>query len=306
MWISPTGKGEKKKLLYGGADRLFFTTPVGELVTKDLVTASDEISIREATEIMSKHQISSLVLLNPLGLPSGIITLKDLRDKVVSRGRDPNLPVKRVQSVSLVRAEAGEHCIEALFKMIHYNIHHLLVVDQGRLKGVVTTHDLMKLQGASPISLVREIEGRHSLEDLAPLGGKVRDLVGIFLKDGVKPAQILRILTEMNDRLQRKVLELIEKRLGPSPRPYCFLCLGNAGRQEQAYRSCQSHALVYADPVSPVREGEVSDYFTRLTDQVVEALDRLGFPPSPLEVLASNPVWRQSLKGWKQTISSWI
>ena len=54
--------------------------------------------------------------MNPLGLPAGIITNKDLRDKVVSKGRDTGQPVKKIQSVSLVKAEAGEPCIEALLK----------------------------------------------------------------------------------------------------------------------------------------------------------------------------------------------
>ena len=36
----PNQEMGKNKLLYGGADRLLFTTPVGELVSRDLVTAS--------------------------------------------------------------------------------------------------------------------------------------------------------------------------------------------------------------------------------------------------------------------------
>jgi CBS domain-containing protein len=303
----PNRERGKKQLLYGGADRLFFTTPIGELVTRDLVTASDEISIREATEIMAKNRISSLVLLDPLGLPSGIITIKDLRDKVVSRGRDPHLPVKRIQSVSLVRAEAGEHCIEALFKMIHYNIHHLLVVDQGRLKGVVTTHDLMKLQGASPISLVREIEGRNSLEDLAPLGGKVRDLVGIFLNDGVKPAQILRLATEVYDRLLRKILELVERKLGTPPASYCYASLDRAGRKEQALENVQPFALIYSDPASSAPGKEAREYFDRFFSLTSEALSLLGFQASTLEGPESGHLDRcRALGSWKTAFSDWI
>ncbi|RPH83575.1 MAG: CBS domain-containing protein [Desulfobacteraceae bacterium] len=216
----------KKKLFYGGGDRLLFTTPVGELARRALVTAPEDISIREATEIMAKNQISSLVLMNTLGLPAGIITNKDLRDKVVSKGRDTGQAVKKIQSVSLVKAEAGEPCIEALFKMIHYNIHHLLVLDNGRLKGLVTTHDLMKLQGASPISIVREIEERLSIEGLASPARKIQDLLGTFLREGVKSAQILRIITEIHDRLLRRLIELIEKKLGPPAPPLLFLIPG--------------------------------------------------------------------------------
>jgi CBS domain-containing protein len=296
----------KKSLLYGGADRLFFTTPIGELARKDLVTAPEDISIREATEIMSRNQISSLVLLDPAGLPSGIITTKDLRDKVVSKGRDPNLPVKKIQSVSLVRAEAGEHCIEALFKMIHYNIHHLLVVDKGRLKGVVTTHDLMKLQGASPISLVREIEGRHSLEHLVPFQEKIRSLIGIFLKDGVKPGQVLRITTEVYDRLLRKMLEIVERKAGPPPAPYCYVALDRTGRKEQGLEAFQPFALVYSDADSPARESTSRDYFERLAGLIGDALQLLGFEVQNADFPGGLPGHCRSLESWKTVFAGWI
>ena len=34
--------------------------------------------------------------------------------------------------------------------MIRHDIHHLIVLEGGQLKGVVTNHDLMLLQGTSP------------------------------------------------------------------------------------------------------------------------------------------------------------
>lgn len=302
----PQREQGKKRLLSGGADRLLFTTPIGELISKTLVTAPEDISIREAAEIMSRERITSLVLLDPLGLPSGIITTKDLRDKVVSKGRDPGQPVKRVQSVSLVRVEAGDHCIEALFKMIHYNIHHLLVVDQGRLKGVVSTHDLMKLQSASPISLVREIEGRNSPEDLAPLVPKVRDLVGIFIIDGVKPAQILRITTEVFDRLVRKLIETIERKLGSPPVSYCYLALDRAGRKEQALENVQSFALIYSDPPTPSSERAARDYFSRFAGLLHEAWMFLGFQVQNQDFIAGYPGHCRPLMSWKAGMEAWV
>ena len=295
----------KKKLFYGGGDRLLFTTPVGELARRALVTAPEDISIREATEIMAKNQISSLVLMK-LGLPAGIITNKDLRDKVVSKGRDTGQPVKKIQSVSLVKAEAGEPSIEALFKMIHYNIHHLLVLDNGRVKGIVTAHDLMKLQGASPISIVREIEERLSLEGLASPARKIQDLVGTFLREGVKPAQILRIITEIHDRLLRRLIELVEKKLGPPPRPYCFLALGESGRKEQAFLGAQDWALLYADSPSPAGEKESKDYFLRFHSLVREALEEMGLPPAREEDPDERPLWCLSRRSWEETFSQWI
>ena len=47
-----------KSLLYGGGDKLLFTTPVGELASRTAVTAPNEISIKDAAEVMSKRKIS--------------------------------------------------------------------------------------------------------------------------------------------------------------------------------------------------------------------------------------------------------
>ena len=100
-----------------------------------------------------------------MGLPAGIITDKDLRDRVVSKSRDLQHPVKTIQSVSLVGPRPGEGGGRGPVRALRYDIHHLLVVDNGKLMGVVTRNDLLRLQGATPLSLVREIEGQQPLRD---------------------------------------------------------------------------------------------------------------------------------------------
>jgi len=302
----PNQEMGKNKLLYGGADRLLFTTPVGELVSRELITASQDLSIQQATEIMSKNKVSSLVLLDEVGLPAGIMTDKDLRNRVVSKSRDLHLPVKTIQSVSLVRAEAREDGVEALFKMLRYNIHHLLVVDNGKLRGVVTRSDLLRLQGTTPLSLVREIEGQQTIEGLIPLSKKIDQMIGIFLQEGTRTGNITRIVSEMKDRLMRRVLEISERRLGPPPLTYCWLVLGSEGRKEQTIKSDHDNALIYADPDNSAEESPARDYFSRLADQVEKGLEALGYPPCPDGLTAANPRWCQSLKAWKGTFSDWL
>ncbi len=302
----PNQEKGKNNLLYGGADRLLFTTPVGELVTRDLITASQDLSIQQATEIMSKNQVSSLILLDDVGLPAGIITDKDLRDRVVSKSRDLHLPVKTIQSVSLVRAEAGEDGVEALFKMLRYDIHHLLVVDNGKLMGIVTRNDLLRLQGTTPLSLVREIEGQQTIEGLIPLSKKIDQMIGIFLQEGTRAGNIVRIISEMKDRLLRRVLEVSERRLGPPPLPYCWLVLGSEGRKEQTIKTDQDNALIFADPDSSAAESLARDYFSRLAALVEKSLEALGYPPCPDGLTAANPRWCQSLKAWKETFLDWL
>ena len=295
-----------KSLLYGGGDKLLFTTPVGELAIKDVLTAQLDIPIREAAAIMSANRVSSLVLLDPDGLPSGIVTDRDLRDKVVSKDRDVTTPVGAIMSVPLMKVEARDYCFEALLKMIRYNVHHLLVVDEGRLKGIVTNHDLMMLQGTSPISIAREIETQQNIEGLVPISGKINRIVTILLKEGAKASNITRIISEINDRLAKKVLEMAERKFGPSPLSYCWIAYGSEGRKEQTFKTDQDNAIIFNDPRTDEEEQRARDYFSVFTVYVRDALVQCGFPLCPADYMASNPKWCQPLRTWKSYFSRWI
>jgi CBS domain-containing protein len=295
-----------KSLIYSGGDKLLFSTPVGELATKKIITASSDVSIREAATIMSSSKITSLVLVDQNSTPVGIVTDRDLRDKVVSKGRNIEDPVHSVMSVSLIKGEAREYCFEALLKMIRYNIHHLLVVDGGRLKGIITNHDLMMLQGTSPVSLVKEIENGQCIDDLAPVAKKNNSIVGLLLKEGARASNITRIITEINDRLCRKILEITERKLGPSPVRYCWIVFGSEGRKEQTFKTDQDNAIIFEDVASQEEMDQARSYLSKLADAVRDALLKCGFPPCPANYMASNPQWCQPLRVWKKYFSEWV
>jgi CBS domain-containing protein len=290
----------KKKLIYEGRDRLLFTTPIGQLITRDIAGASEDVSIREAGEIMSRKRTDYLVLLDSYGLPSGIITDKDLRDKVVAKARNVDQPARLIKSVSLVKAEAKEDCAEAFFKMIRYNINHLLVIENGNLKGVINSHDLMQVQGSSPLSVVREIEDQLSIEGLIPLSQKINRMIGVFLDEGAKAGTIVRLITEINDRLIGKVLEFNERKMGKTPVPYVLLALGSGGRKEQTLKTIQNYALLYETSASQKECENSKNYFTAFFHAFQENLFQLGFLYDPYSNGVGNILRCQSLEFWKQ------
>jgi CBS domain-containing protein len=296
----------KRSLLYGGGDKILFTTPVGELATRAVVTADQDTSITEAARMMAEHNISSLVLTDENGLPAGIVTDKDLRNKVVAKGRDAAGPVKDIMTRALVRVDSRDYCFEALLKMIRYGIHHILVIDGGHLKGLLTNHEFMLLQGISPVSVVKDIESRQTIDDLAAASERINRIIALLLKEGAKASNITRIITEINDRLVRQVIEVVTRKHGKAPVPYCWIALGSEGRKEQTFKTDQDNAIIYADPSSKEEAEAAEDYFAAFTADVQAALVRCGFPACPASYMASNRAWRLPLRAWKDLYQKWI
>ncbi len=297
---------QDKSMFYGGSDRLLFTTQVGDMAIKEVVSTLEDTSIREAAAIMSENRISSLVIMSGDNLPAGMVTDRDLREKVVSRGRDVQEPVKNIMSTSLIRVDARDYCFEAVLRMIKYNIHHILVIKDGALMGVITNHDLMMLQGTSPLSLTKDIESQQTIEGLIPVSKKINGIVGLLLKEGAKASNITKIITEINDRLVRKVLEFSERKHGKPPVPYCWIGFGSEGRREQTFKTDQDNAIIYADPASDAEAEAAKKYFSSFAEYVRDGLLRCGFPTCPANYMASNPQWCQPLKVWKKYFATWI
>lgn len=295
-----------KSLFYGSSDHFLFTTTIGDIASKDVVTVSENTSIQEAAREMARHRISSLIVLDRYNLPTGIVTDRDFREKVVAKGRDVQDPVKDVMSLSLIRVDARDFCFEAVLKMIKHNIHHIVVIKDGALHGVLTNHDLMMLQGTSPLSFAKDLESQQTIEGLIPVSAKINRVVGLLLKEGARAGNIAKILTELNDRLVRKVLEIAEKKIGPAPLPYCWIAFGSEGRKEQTFKTDQDNAIIYGDPSSEAEEKEAAAYFASFSAFVQENLIRCGFPPCPADYMARNVKWRQPLRTWKKYFSAWV
>jgi CBS domain-containing protein len=279
---------------------------VGVVATKEVVSAPEDTTIQEAAMIMAEHRVSSLVITDRNDLPVGIVTDRDLRDKVVARGRDVSEDATGIMSTSLIRVDARDFCFEAVLKMIRYSIHHILVISEGVLTGVLTNHDLMMLQGTSPLSLTKDIESQQTVEGLVPVSKKINGIVGLLLHEGAKASNITRVITEINDRLVNKVLELTERKLGRPPVPYCWVVFGSEGRKEQTFKTDQDNAIVYADPATPEEAEAAKAYFGAFSRAAQESLMQCGFPRCPADFMASNPTWCQPLRTWKKYFSTWI
>jgi CBS domain-containing protein len=296
-----------------GAERgelALFVRRLRDLLRGPAVTCRRDATVGDAARLMSERGVGSVVVVDGDAAAVGIVTDRDLRTRVLARGLPPTTPVSMVMSSPLIAIGPERLAFDALLEMTRRNVHHLGVVAEGRLLGVVSSHDFMLLQGAHPVALVRQIEAQASVDGLAGVAPQVPVVVRRLAHEGVGAFDLGRLVAEFNDRLVRRTVELVEAALerdghGRPPLAYSWLALGSQGRREQTFKTDQDHGLVYEDPADEVRALAVS-YFNGLGQAVSAALTRLGFPPCPGGYMASNPRWCQPGSVWREHFGAWM
>jgi CBS domain-containing protein len=291
---------ESRRRLSGlsNGHRVLFATPVGDLVRREPVATSGSASIQEAAQLMARHGISSLVVTDGTGAPVGIMTDRDLREKAVAEGRDLSQPVSAIMSSPIIHVDAGEPCSEALFKMMRHNIHHVLVTEAGRFRGMVTNHDLMVQQGSSPTLLVRKVLETVRLEHLEDARGRLETMVAVLSREGARAHNVARVITEVARKLVGRTAALVEAEVGPPSRSLAILLHGEAGRSELSLHHGPELTLVGHGGGDPddASEGSAAGYAGSLAT-------RLAAPPVSARCAAEGPVidlpaWADSLRAW--------
>jgi CBS domain-containing protein len=290
-----------------GDDLYLFSVKVGDLV-KTLRKVSSASSIQEAAAKMAEFRVGSLLVYDPDDEENivGIITDRDLRGKVVAAGLDYTLPVKEIMTGPVQSVLSQSLCFDVLLKMMATSIHHLAVERGGRVIGVVTSHDIMLLQGHSPYYLFKEIRGQQKFSGLYVLAQKIPEVIRGLIKEGAKAGNITQMIAILNDHILERMLTLLEEELGPPPVPYCWLLMGSEGRREQTFKTDQDNAILYADPANEEEKGAAETYFKEFASRAIGHLVNCGYPLCPGEIMATNPRWCQPLSVWKGYFSTWI
>jgi CBS domain-containing protein len=291
-------------------DMALYIRRARDLVKGPPVTCAPTTPISEAARLMTARGVGSVVVADADAAALGIITDRDLRSRVVAKGLSAAMPVNAIMSSPLIAVEPERLAFDALLEMTRRNIHHLGVIDSGRLVGVVSSHDMLGLQGAHPVGLAREIESAESLDQLAGASPRLHEVVRWLAGGGAGAFDIGRIVAELNDRLVRRALAVVEAALAADgaerpPLAYSWLAAGSEGRREQTLKTDQDNGLVYDDPPPPLA-AQAENYFRRLATQAGAALQRLGFPLCPGGYMASNPRWCRSASVWRTEFAAWM
>ncbi|MGY6549650.1 MAG: DUF294 nucleotidyltransferase-like domain-containing protein [Roseinatronobacter sp.] len=277
-------------------------TPVRSLIRRAPVTVAPDLPIIDAARLMRAQRISSLLLVEG-GALVGLITDRDLRNRVVAEGLDVARPVRDIATRDPVGIDIDRPAFHALLVMARHNVHHVPVLDGAAVAGMITSTDISEAQTDSALSLTDAIHEQDLLERLVKVSGRIGALRQRLAAANASAHSTGQIVSAMTDALTTRLLQLAELDLGPPPVPYAWVAAGSQGRGEQTARSDQDNCLVLADSYDA---GVHGGYFQALAQQVCDGLDACGYTYCPGGMMAVTAQWRQPLAVWRQYFERWI
>jgi CBS domain-containing protein len=268
-------------------------TRLGALVDREPVFVSGGASIRDVAAAMTAGHASAALVDTGDGV--GIVTDRDLRERVLAEGRSADDPVAFAVRPA-VTAPADRTASEALVDLLDGDRRELCVTGRdGRIVGLLSMEDIAGGEH-SPFALRRAIARAEDADALvATLRTGLPRLLASLLSAGLAPADVTRALAIQSDTATLRLVDLAFQRHGPAPAAWAWLALGSVARREVTLASDQDNALAYADEAPP----DADAFFARVAADVNAGLARGGLGADEAEVLARDPRWRMSQSAWK-------
>lgn len=292
-----------------GAEQQSLTSPLSAIIRRKPVTCAPDTTIAEVLETMHASRVGSMIAIDKEGRPAGILTLPDVLERIALPQIDLHTPVIEVMTTELTTLSPQSFAHEAALLMAKHGFRHVLVVENGRLVGLVSEKDLFALQRVGLRQIGSTIRHAQTTAELQQAATDIRSMAHNMMAQGVAPEQLTQFISTFNDLLTARVVELEFDASGLTGTPLhdglCWMALGSEGRLEQTLNTDQDNAIIFVPPEGMDAQ-QVRTIMLPVARRINETLDQCGFPLCKGEIMASNPKWCLSLAEWKHAYAKWI
>ncbi len=288
-------------------DNLWELQPVK--YTKKVISCLPNTSVKSLAKTMSKKDIGSIVIAEN-DIPIGIITDSDLRKKIATGDYPIDTCAKDIMSSPVITQPPNITVSQAQMIMVKYNIKHLCITADGTINtniiGFLSEHDVLVSKASNPSALIKEAKRSKKVSQLREIKAKSTALLKGYLEQDLRITHISKIISEINDVLTIRAIELAQKKLKKKPPvKFTWIALGSQGRHEQLLPTDQDNGLIFEN-VPPEKYEETKKYFLELAAIITKYLHKIGFEYCPADMMGSNPKWCLSLAEWKNQFKQWI
>ena len=143
---------------------------VEDVMSSPVVTIKDTDTVLTAAKLMRKNKIGCVVVVDKTGKAHGLMTERDIVRRVSALDLLPSkVQAGKSMTKPVVTIEPSANVTEAAKRMRELKVRRLIVLESGKLKGIVTSNDIVDITPAlidviaeksqiSPVSKAKEAE----------------------------------------------------------------------------------------------------------------------------------------------------
>ena len=125
---------------------------VGEVCVREVIVLTPEASVADAAQLMRKHHVGDVVVVEETlreRKPIGLVTDRDIVVEIVAEGLDPNeISVGEMMTRAVETVTENTSVLEAIRRMRLCAVRRMPVVNEaGMLQGIFTLYDALALIG---------------------------------------------------------------------------------------------------------------------------------------------------------------
>lgn len=114
---------------------------IADLMAKNVIVAQPHHTVDHVRNILDRNGIHAVPIAGPEGEPKGIVTSLDLAHPDV-KGQSP---VSQHMTTPVITVPAYNDPSAAARIMRNHKCHHVVVTHEGRIEGIISSFDLLKL-----------------------------------------------------------------------------------------------------------------------------------------------------------------
>ena len=118
--------------------------PINNFMTRSIKSIQSNTSVKDASKIMYESHIPSLVVQDSEDI-IGIVTYKDISIALTIYENKPETEIKEIMSSPVISVKSDASILDAVEFMLAKKIHELPVIDDGKIKGIISSTDLIVL-----------------------------------------------------------------------------------------------------------------------------------------------------------------
>lgn len=129
---------------------------VSDIMKKKIISIDETETIKKAASMMNEAEIGSIIITKD-NIPVGILTERDFVTKIASKEISLSVPVSQVMTHPLLVIAPNQTVWEVAEIMKNMGIHRVAVQEGGKIIGMVTTTDLIKIVSIGSDSNLQKI-----------------------------------------------------------------------------------------------------------------------------------------------------